>query len=168
MICDDYKPPAGSKYVGHRYGVGDLRALLLPTIEPCSADVTNLEGVEHSYDLIMRKEHDQPSSYIKGLASQAGVLPPWLKPAHLGAYRGVDRRGKWLDARFQHKADGYSMPMSKGGKNVVYPTKSSLMIRIRLTAGPQFMISIKQENPGVMDAPTPRALVNVGFAGHSV
>ena len=42
------------------------------------------------------------------------------------------------------------------------------MIRIRLTAGPQFMISIKQENPGVMDAPTPRALVNVGFAGHSV
>ena len=172
MICDDYKPPAGSKYVGHRYGVGDLQALLLPTIEPVSADVTNFEGVKHSY--IMEKEHDQPSRYIKALASQAGVLPSWLKPAHLSACRGVDRRGKWLDARFQHKANGYSMPMSKGGKNVVYPTRSSLMVRIRLTTEPltlgstKFMISIEQENLGVMNAPISRAPVNVGFAGHSV
>ena len=152
--------------------MGDLQALLLPTIEPVSADVTNFEGVKHSY--IMEKEHDQPSRYIKALASQAGVLPSWLKPAHLSACRGVDRRGKWLDARFQHKANGYSMPMSKGGKNVVYPTRSSLMVRIRLTTEPltlgstKFMISIEQENLGVMNAPISRAPVNVGFAGHSV
>ena len=151
LISAEYKAPEGSSYVGVSLGLAEKEALQLPEFKSVETDVTHIAGIQANYNQLKQRGHKEPSNYIKSLAHQAGHFPCWLKPQALGAYEGLRLRKRWVDAKFQHRANGFSKP--KNRKQMNFPTKSSLIIKIRLEeshAQDKYSLTSSQVCPGVV------------------
>lgn len=107
-MAGQYHPPEGSRYIGEAYGLQPLQAMALPTFETQKSVMTS--DVQDVYFQIQNKEYGTPSEWLRDLAWASGHFPRWLHPNSLGAYKGVYRRERWVDANFQHRANGFAMP----------------------------------------------------------